>query len=156
MHAAFAYDGTGADAVRALKYRDGRRLVGPLADRLVAALPGELAEPSLVTWVPTAPGRRRRRGFDQSELLARAVARRLGVPCRGLLRRRPGGPQSGRGRAGRLATAGFDARGRAPAGRAGAVLVVDDVCTTGATLAAACAALGGPASTVAACVARVP
>ena len=101
-----------------------------------------------------APARRRARGYDQSELLARAVARRLAVPARPLLRRRPGRPQTGLDRAGRSAGPGYDAL-RPATGR---VLLVDDVSTTGATLRAAVDALrcAGAVDVAAAVVARTP
>ena len=35
----------------------------------------------VVTYVPTAPSRVHQRGYDQAELLARAVARKLELPC---------------------------------------------------------------------------
>lgn len=151
MPALFAYDGHGARIVQALKYRDGRRLVGPLA----GALAGRCAPGAdVVTWVPTAPARRRARGYDQSELLARAVGRRLGVPARPHLRRRPGRPQTGLDRAGRAAGPGYDVVGRP----GGTILVVDDVSTTGATLRDSVAALGaaGARDVMAAVVARTP
>lgn len=137
VSALFAYEGHGARIVQALKYRDGRRLVGPLAARLGArwAATGP-AGPVTVAWVPTSPGRRRHRGFDQAELLARALARRLDAPAAGLLARRPGPAQTGLDRAARAA-AGYHAVARP----AHPVLLVDDVCTTGATLRAATAAL---------------
>jgi len=149
--ALFAYDGHGARIVQALKYRDGRRLVGPLAAALAARCPPDVGE---VTWVPTAPARRRARGYDQSELLARAVARRLDVPARARLRRRPGRPQTGLDRAARASGPGYEALGRP----GGSVLVVDDVSTTGATLRDAVAALreAGAGEVVAAVVARTP
>ena len=51
---------------------------------------------AVVTWIPTTSRRRRQRGFDQAELLARGVARRLRLPCRALLRRADDSPQTGR------------------------------------------------------------
>jgi len=149
--ALFAYEGHGARIVQVLKYRDGRRLVSPLATALAPRCP---AEPGVVTWVPTAPVRRRARGYDQSELLARALARRLAVPARPLLRRRPGRAQTGLDRAARACGPGYDALGRP----GGLVLVVDDVSTTGATLRDAVAALrtAGAEEVVAAVVARTP
>jgi predicted amidophosphoribosyltransferase len=152
--ALFAYEGHGARIVQALKFRDGRRLVTPLAAGLAAVAAGLAEPPAVVTWVPTAPGRRRARGYDQSELLARAVARRLGRPARGLLRRRPGRPQTGLDRAGRSAGPGYDTL----VVPGGPVLLVDDVCTTGATLRGAVAALraAGAEGVTATVVARTP
>lgn len=139
VHALFAYEGQGARIVQALKYRDGRRLVAPLAD-LLARRWAEVAPaaPGLViAWVPTSGRRRRQRGFDQSELLTRAVARRIGADVRPVLRRRPGPAQTGLGRDEREASAGYVATARTDA----PVLLLDDVCTTGSTLRAASAAL---------------
>jgi predicted amidophosphoribosyltransferase len=153
VHALFAYEDHGARIVQALKYRDGRRLVGPLADLL--ALGVDLGDaPPPVTWVPTSGARRRHRGFDQSELLARAIARRLRSRAVPMLRRRPGPAQSGLDRAGRDASAGYVGSPH----RAGDVVLVDDVCTTGATLRAATEALAACDVTVRAhlVVARTP
>ena len=149
----FAYEGGGARVVQALKFRDGRRLVGPLADGLTGLAAG--AAGSVVTWVPTTASRRQARGFDQSELLARALARRLDRPCRALLRRHPGPSQTGRDRAARAANVAFGAR---RAHRARSVVLVDDVCTTGATLRAAHQALqvAGISEVTAMVVARTP
>lgn len=156
VHALFAYDGHGARIVQALKYRDGRRLVAPLADELARrwAEVAPAAPGLVVTWVPTSGRRRRSRGFDQSELLARAVARRLGATARPTLRRRSGPAQTGLGRAAREAAAGY----RCTTRTGGPVLLIDDVCTTGSTLRAASAALavGGPAPIGHLVLARTP
>ncbi len=143
--AVVAYSGEGRRLVQALKYRNGRAAAGSLGAAMAALVGGGGVD--VVTWAPTAPSRRRARGYDQAEVLARAVGRPLGVPARALLRRTDrAGPQTGRRRAERLARAPtFVATGRVP----GRVLVVDDVVTTGATLHAACTALlAGGATTV--------
>jgi len=139
------FEGPGRDLVVALKYRNGRHL-GRLLGAAMAGLvdPGDI---DVVTWAPTTRVRRDRRGYDQSRLLARGVARVLGRPCHPLLRRGPGPPQTGRSLAQRQIGPRFSAR-RVP--RA-SVLVVDDVVTTGATLEHAARALrAGGAQRVAA------
>lgn len=141
--AVFAYEGVGRQLIAALKYRGARLAVGPFAAAMAALVPD--ASVDVVTWAPTGAARRRRRGFDQAELLARATAHRLRVPCRRLLRRqRHSAPQTGAHRAARLAGPAFAVTGRVPA----RVLVVDDVTTTGATLLSARAALLAAGATV--------
>jgi predicted amidophosphoribosyltransferase len=101
----------------------------------------------LLTWVPVHPTRRRERGFDQAELLARATAACLGLPVHPcLVRQRRTTAQHSLGqvaRAGNLAGVfGVpDAlRGQV---RNRWLIVVDDVLTTGATLSGCATALRG-------------
>jgi competence protein ComFC len=130
------YAGPARELVARLKYRNARSSLRFLAGGMAALV--QAATVDVVTWVPTTAARRRQRGFDHAELLARAVARRLGLPCRALLRRLPGPAQTGRVLAERRRGPPLVAR-RAEVPRR--VLVVDDVVTTGATVTAAAQAL---------------
>ncbi len=151
LGAAFAYDGPGRAMITALKYRRDRSVERWLVAALVSAAPPGPFD--AVTWVPTTDIRRRERGFDQSRRLAQGLAGRLGLPARRLLMRTPGPAQTGLDRAARRAGPALVAR-PAPT----RVLLVDDVCTTGATLREAATALrGAGASAVASVVlARTP
>lgn len=138
--ALFAYDGAGATVIGSLKFRDGRRVLTRCADAIADRVLDEMRTDDLVcAWLPTSARRRRERGFDQAELLARAVGRRLGCPVEGLLRRRPGAAQTGRTRSERAENVRFSLARRRGVGIE-RLLVLDDVCTTGATIRAARAA----------------
>ncbi|HYZ99466.1 MAG TPA: hypothetical protein VE575_11990, partial [Acidimicrobiales bacterium] len=123
-----AYDGPARELVTRLKYRNHRAAVAWLADGMAALL--EPPPGVVVTWAPTSERRRRARGFDQAELLAAAVARRWGVPCRRLLTRSSASPpQTGLSLAARRRGPTF--AGAPGAIDAGAAILVDDVVTTG-------------------------
>lgn len=117
------------ELIVAMKYASARWVVPMLADLWVLRH-GEVCDVDVVTWVPTTRSRMRDRGYDQSELIARRVARRLGVPCHASLRRLDGIAQTGRGAGERMRGARFVARHK----RYGRLLMIDDVVTTGATL----------------------
>lgn len=125
------YEGPARQLVARLKYRNDRSGLSWLADGMAALL---AASPDMVvTWVPTTTARRRRRGFDQAALLARAIARRWRVPCADLLRRGDTAPQTGRTAAERHTGVAVALR-HPTTPPPGTVVLVDDVLTTGATL----------------------
>jgi ComF family protein len=137
------YEGSLRGAVLALKFGGRRRLATQLARALwteprVRTL---LADEAILVPVPLHGRRLRQRGFNQSELIARELARLSRQPLRAqaLRRRRDTSAQTGLTAAQRRANVAgaFEVRRRdAVLGRT--VVLVDDVYTTGAT-ARACA-----------------
>ncbi len=143
LWAPVAYEGPARALVRGLKYRGAAGLADPMAAQIAARAPdGLLAPPAALVPVPLHAARRRRRGFNQAERIAAALSRRTGLPVADCLRRAgPATRQVGRGRSERLegppGSIALAPRAAAPAH----ALLVDDVVTTGATLAACAAAL---------------
>lgn len=150
--AVVGYDDTVAGLVAALKFRRVRTAVPWMAAAMAGRLDAAGERPDLITWVPASRRGRRRRGYDQGEVLGRAVARRLGVCAVALLERRDTHSQTNRDRAQRLDGPALRTRsGRAARAVAGArIVIVDDVVTTGASLGAAGAVVDdlGPARLV--------
>lgn len=154
-----SYEGTLRELIHLYKYGRIQTLSQPLADLLAAALPLDERFDAVIP-VPLHWRRQWQRGFNQSELLARAIARRRGIAVvRALRRSRSTRTQAGLSNTERrknVATA-FQCRraGRTLAGRR--VLLIDDVMTTGSTAAACARALkqAGAARVVLATVARV-
>jgi len=135
--ACFAYEGALRELIARAKYRNERAGLDLLAE-VMAARAAMLRPPlELVTFPPTTPARRRARGFDQAQLLARRVGGHLDLPVVTGLRRRTGPAQTGLPGALRRVGPSFVPRARLP----DRVLLVDDVCTTGATLRHAAAAV---------------
>jgi ComF family protein len=138
FHAVFVLEGPLREAVHRLKYADRPQLAGPLAAVMADAL--DRVPAGALVPVPLHPRRRRRRGYNQAELLARELGPLLGRPVwDGLRRVRDTPAQVGRGGADRRAAlaGAFACPGVPPA----EVVLVDDVVTTGATMVAAAAAL---------------
>jgi ComF family protein len=138
-----SYGGPLENAIQALKYRGHHFLAEPLAGLLHEAWCNDFSRGAdLALPVPLHPARQRDRGYNQAELLARAFGRRVGldVEARLLRKLRNTPPQARRSRAERL-TGLSRAFLASPAVKGADVLLVDDVCTTGATLRACASAL---------------
>ena len=162
---AWSYEGELRQAILRYKFGGEQSSAPALAGLLVQALQEELPAlpyaPQAVTWVPLSPKRLRQRGYDQALLLAKQVAGQLQLPLvRGLDRVRHTGRQSSMHTlAQRRENIAGAFRPRQEAGLQGLrVLLIDDILTTGATLAEAAKALkqGGVSRVVAATLAKTP
>lgn len=149
---AAAYEGLGRELVAALKFAGRLGLAANAAAAIAAHAPAELLTGTIVP-VPSAPMRRRQRGFDAAEAIALALAGQTGLPYEPCLVRTQGRRQVGRPRAARMAD---PPRIRVASHVPERALLVDDVMTTGATLGACARALrtGGALGVVALTFAR--
>lgn len=146
-----------------LAFKHGRRIaLAPMLARLIAARLPELEGEWLIVPVPLHPLRLWRRGFNQSALLARELARAKGrrLLVDGLVRRKPTPVLGGLGRTQRhKALTGAIAVNprRRQRVRSARIILVDDVMTSGATSRACVAALkrAGAERVIVACFARV-
>ena len=149
-----AYAGPARDLVRALKFSGATRVADSMAAQIAANAPAGFAGAHLVP-VPLHPRRLRARGYNQAGVIAAAVGRRVNarvVEC--LARSGSAATQVGRHRTERRA--GPVGEVRLAAAAPPRVLLVDDVATTGATLAACARVLlaGGCAEIAAVTFAR--
>lgn len=158
IRSVFRFEGVARQAIHQLKYRHSRALAEPLARLLHDYLRQRTLPADVLVPVPLHSRRLRQRGYNQAAELSRALGRLADLPVveDSLCRVRDNPPQVRAGAGLRQANVAeaFACRDQRLGGRR--VLLVDDVCTTGATLSACGAAVRrcGAASVWALTVAR--
>ncbi len=143
VYAPFAMEGAVREAVHRLKYRSVRAIATVLGQEMAACAQQHGITPDVLAPVPLHRRRLLQRGYNQAALLAREVGSRLGAPvdAQALVRASHAGPQArtaSRRQRWTQVQGAYRARRDMQGQR---VLLIDDVCTTGATLNACAAAL---------------
>ncbi len=130
------YAGTMKRIICKMKFGRIRSLHAALGSLALSELSRRAVTADVITWVPMNGRKQWERGFNQSELISRYLSKKTGIPCRRLLREKRG---SGTQRTLGLRDRFIHSLGRYQAAGTGirgvrTVLIVDDICTTGATL----------------------
>lgn len=131
------YEGSVRSSILRYKFRGSRSYSQSYGRLLAMKLLQEDISFDILTWAPISRRRKWRRGYDQVELIARAVAKELGVPLVSTLQKtRHNRPQSRlKDAAARRANVLGVYRVTDPGSIAGKrVLLLDDILTTGATV----------------------
>lgn len=157
-YAATDYAGEVADSLKRYKFQGMQQYAGPYGRLLAMQLLHLQAEFDLLTWVPVSKKRRRKRGFDQSYLLAKTVAEELGVPCERTLEKVRDNPAQSALKGAEMRRANVInvyCAVEPERFRNKRVLLIDDIITTGATLSECSRVLltAGAASVICATVA---
>lgn len=140
LRAVTYHDGLAKEVVWKLKFENARAAANDIAKMM--AISSTPSEEAIITHVPTATSRVRRRGYDQARLIARALAKRNSMMHTTLLRRRGQHQQVGASRRERqMQLEGAYQVVDANLASGAHIILVDDVLTTGATLEAVTAAL---------------
>jgi len=143
IRSVFIYEGLARDAVHAFKYNNLKLLSKPLARLMADYLNADPMPADVLVPVPIHPRRMRQRGYNQAELLATELSKILEIPVwRKALVRISNTPSQISLKAEqrrRNVSNAFKCRDQGIEGRS--VLLIDDVCTTGATLNACAVAL---------------
>lgn len=132
------YDGIYEALIHAYKFDVKREAAVPMSRLIAEQLAYSDYSGFVITPLPTAPARVRMRGFDNGRLLAKSVSRLLELPYTSLLQRQTNSRQLGASRAQRIRQMESELYVSHPDKVVGAsILLVDDVMTTGASIAAA-------------------
>jgi predicted amidophosphoribosyltransferase len=137
--AGWSYEAAARSLILELKLRGRRGPASQLGAAIVERVWSHGTRAEAIAWIPGRSRDISQRGFDHAEVIAREVARALGLPCLGLLRRTGDRvDQTALDRAGRRA----NLRGAFVASTSpDRVVVIDDLMTTGATMSEAARAL---------------
>ena len=155
----FYYEGDVRQSLLRYKFGGVRAYCDIYAEFLVKTIDERAVSCDIITWVPLSAKRLRKRGYDQARLIAEETAKRMGVECAQLLTKT-------RNIRAQSLTGGAAERKRNVSGvyspcdaeliKGRHVLIIDDIVTTGATLAECAGVLTkcGAASVTAATLAR--
>ena len=137
VEALFEYSGKARDAVLALKYRRGVRFADYVSERIIEKLAVDDGDDAdIITSVPMHRSKKRKRGYDQAEVFARALSRETGIKYVPdiLAHRRKSISQHELGKAQRFISAESTYYIRREVSLKGKrIILCDDIFTTGAT-----------------------
>ena len=127
---AYRYGGASKELINLMKYQGRRSVARYLAKGLPQA---DLDDKTMITFVPSDGATRRKRGFDQAELIAKHYAKTQQIKCANLLARSSHERQVGKSRKSRIENVkgNFVALKTITGKR---IILIDDVVTTGATV----------------------
>lgn len=133
----YYYEDFVSDSVRRFKFEGMQQYAEVYARQIAMLLLKKQVSFDVLSWVPISDKRRRKRGYDQTLLIAQAIGQELKVPCKRTLRKvRHNKPQSRLTKASERHENVLGVyKAVDPSSYAGLrVLLIDDVITTGATL----------------------
>ena len=139
------YDETARGSIAAFKYKNRREYADFYAEEILRRYGKRLrgVKADALIPVPVHPARRRQRGFNQAEVLARRLSPALGVPVRTdlLARVRKTAPQKNLDNRERLSNLSRAFKARRSGSPVRTAILVDDIYTTGSTIEACTRAL---------------
>ena len=139
MSHAMILDDAAKRIVTAYKDQGERRLCDFIGEMIGNQIdPNVHREGFAITYIPDTARAFRRRGFDHSQEIANEVSRLSGIPCIGLFKRPKSIDQRKLGRASRIGNMANRLAIEEDAEVPSRLIIIDDVCTTGATIYSAC------------------